>query len=570
LQADTIKLMKARASLISILLITALSVWGSRAALQTIRTYSDHPPDFDEAVHLLPALQIANDVRALRVADFWLHTYTQDQIAAYPFLHSWLLAPFFIVWKPALTVARASGLFYLVVSAIVAFFLARELSPHKQLSWLSGLTGALLTLAALPLWAYASLAFLEASGLLVTLVGLLCYVRAGPDDNWLAWLIGASVSTAGMLFIKYSFGVFMVSAILLNETLNVLAVRRAPSWRRLICLAGPFALLVLVWFADPNKLYRFLIYSQSQRGQFPLWSAESLLYYPENLIRYYASGPLSAVLVLIGLATSLIAWKQYRGRAVLVYFLISMVAVTLVPQKAGRFLYTVAPAAFVLAGPPVAQVAAWLTERVQRRWVQVASVLLISGLLVAETRAVAQRFSFYDPAIEVNYTSSPDTRQAYRFIADNTLARGIRPHILNGWHLVNTYALEWEYYSGASGEPAAFDYYVATMALAPEPTEANLNVLTQSLRQQGIRALVSIDGSPAGQYTGWQVIEPLLAKGELETHPDHPRYTLIEWPSPYVDKVFAGDFSSRAEFEQARRASKTEYPIQLHLYYLKR
>jgi len=561
--------MKARASLISILLVTALGVWGSRAALQIIRTYGDHPPDFDEAVHLLPALQIANDVRALRGADFWLHTYTQDQIAAYPFLHSWLLAPFFIVWKPALTVARASGLFYLVVSAIVAFFLARELSSHKRLSWLSGLTGALLTLSAMPLWAYASLAFLEAPGLLVTLIGLLCYVRAGPDDNRPAWLIGASVSTAGMLFTKYSFGVFMVSAILLNETLNALAVRRWPSRRRLICLAGPFALLALVWFADPNKLYRFLVYSQSQRGQFPLWSAESLLYYPKNLIRYYASGPLSAVLVLIGLATSLAAWKQYGKRAVLVYFLFSLVAVTLVPQKAGRFLYTVAPAAFALAGPPVAQAAAWLTERVQRRWVQLASALLIGGLLVAEARSIVQRFSFYDLAIQVNYTSSSDTRQAYRFIADNTLARGIRPHILNGWHLVNSYALEWEYYSGTGGEPAAFDYHVATMALAPEPTETNLTVLTQSLRQQGIRALVSMDGSPAGQYTGWQVIEPLLAKGELETHPDHPRYTLIEWQAAYVDKVFAGDFSSRAEFERARRESKTEFPIQLHLYYLR-
>jgi hypothetical protein len=280
--------MKARASLISILLITALGVWGSRAALRTIRTYSDHPPDFDEAVHLLPALQIANDVRALRVADFWLHTYMQDQIAAYPFLHSWLLAPFFIVWKPALTVARASGLFYLVLSAIVAFFLAQELSADKQLSWSSGLTGALLTLAGLPLWAYASLAFLEAPGLLVTLVGLLCYVRAGPSDSRPAWLIGASLSTAGMLFTKYSFGVFMVSAVLLNEVLTALVDRRAPSRRRLFCLAGPFVLLAVAWFADLDKFYRFLIYSQSQRGQFPLWSAESLLYYPKNLIRYYA------------------------------------------------------------------------------------------------------------------------------------------------------------------------------------------------------------------------------------------------------------------------------------------
>ena len=128
---------------------------------------------------------------------------------------------------------------------------------------------------------------------------------------------------------------------------------------------------------------------------------------------------------------------------------------------------------------------------------------------------------------------------------------------------------EWEYYTIAGGEPAAHHYQLATVGLAPEPTEANLNTLTQTLKQQGVDALVSIDGSPAGSYTGWQVIEPLLAKGILETHPDHPYYTLIEWQTQYAYRVFAGDFSSRAEFERARRESKTEYPIQLHLYYLK-
>jgi len=128
--------------------------------------------------------------------------------------------------------------------------------------------------------------------------------------------------------------------------------------------------------------------------------------------------------------------------------------------------------------------------------------------------------------------------------------------------------LEWEYYTSVGGEPAAFDYQIATASLAPEPTEANLNALTQALRRQGPSALVSIDGSPAGSYTGWQVIEPLLARGELETHPDHPYYVLVDWPVSYAYKVFAGEFAGRDELELARRGSKVEFPIQIHLYYL--
>ena len=563
------KLTRPHAGLISIMLVIAVSVWGGLAAFQVIRTYSEYPPDFDEAAHLLPALQIADDLRLLRVADFWFHTYTQDRIAAYPFLHSWLVAPFFLLWKPSIVIARASGLVFLGVAAVLGFLIARELSSRDRLPWISGLVSAFLILSSLPLWVYASVAYLEAAGLLVTFVGLLCYVTAGPGEDRLPWLVAASVSTMCVLLTKYSFGVFMVGSIVLNEALNVLATRRLPGRRRLVYLAGPFVLLMLIWFADPNKLYRFWIYSQSQKDQIEFWSARNLFYYPSSLIRYYATGPVSIALILVGLAIGLLTWRQHGMRAVVVYLLFSTLALTLVPQHIIRFMYTVAPAAFILAGPPVGRALAWLIGPGRRRWLRPAVGLLVAGLLIVEARAIAHRFSFYSPALELTYLSSPDTRQAYRFLANNTLARGIRPHILNFWHLVNNYALEWEYYTDAGGEPVAYSYQIATASLAPEPTEMNLNALTQTLRQQGPSALVSIDGSPAGSYTGWQVVEPLLARAELEAHPDHPYYTLIEWPVSYANKVFAGDFSGREEFERARRESKVEFPIQLHLYYLK-
>jgi hypothetical protein len=80
---------------------------------------------------------------------------------------------------------------------------------------------------------------------------------------------------------------------------------------------------------------------------------------------------------------------------------------------------------------------------------------------------------------------------------------------------------------------------------------------------------VSIDGSPAGRYTGWQVIEPLWAEGVIEELPVHPTYILVEWETDYRGRVFAGAFASAAELQQARRESRNEFTIQLHLYYLR-
>jgi len=235
----------------------------------------------------------------------------------------------------------------------------------------------------------------------------------------------------------------VAGGIALNEVLSALIARRWPSRRRWLCLAGPFMLCAAIWFADPNKLYRFLVYSQSQKGQLDWWSAENLLYYPKNLLRYYASGPLSVTLILAGLLASLRQWREHGARAVLAYLAVSLCALVLVPQKAGRFLYTVAPAAFALAGLATWAAVDWLARRERPRWLQGAALVLFAVLCLFEARAVLWRFSLYEAAVEVNYTSSPDSRRAYHFVADNTLARGLRPHLLNWWHLFNGYALEW-------------------------------------------------------------------------------------------------------------------------------
>jgi hypothetical protein len=194
------------------------------------------------------------------------------------------------------------------------------------------------------------------------------------------------------------------------------------------------------------------------------------------------------------------------------------------------------------------------------------ALALIVILLGFEVRAVVHRFSFLDAAQEILYTCTPDTGRAYQFILEHTLDRGVKPYVLNPWHQFSHYALTWEYYTESARLPATVDFYLTAAGMVAEPIPGNLDRLLQSAVSQGAGILVSIDGSPAGAYTGWQAIEPLWARGDVEWVASSEPYTLVAWPETYKDRVYGGDFASATEFEAVRRASRGEFQIQLHLY----
>jgi hypothetical protein len=77
---------------------------------------------------------------------------------------------------------------------------------------------------------------------------------------------------------------------------------------------------------------------------------------------------------------------------------------------------------------------------------------------------------------------------------------------------------------------------------------------------------LSIDGSPAGSYTGWAVVEPLLGQGHLQPVASSDSLTLRNWDEQYRERVLAADFAGRDEWAQWERQRRGEYEIRLHLY----
>jgi hypothetical protein len=541
-------------------------VLGVTRAAPTIRSFAAHPPDFDEAVHLLPAYQVARDARRLSFGKLWQHTFEQDGIAYYPFMHSWMMAPIWVWRLPDLNWARISSLSYLGIGAILAFAIGHTLTREKR--WLGGLVNGLMLLSALILWVYASFTYLEAVGLSMILLSLLCYLRAKDNDQHLRWLVGSSLAATGAFFVKYSFGIFALAGLGLAEVLRLITTRRW-SWRRLAFLMAPVVVLWGGWLVLPEKWARFFAYSRSQPANLALWTGDNWLYYLRSLWNHYAASPISRSLIVLGIAYSMWHWRHHGIRSTLSYWLAGLLVLTvIVPEKKLRFGYPVLPIAFLLVGPLVARVTDIACRTTPKR-TQLALALLSGVLLYVQAQAVVHRFDYYRAALETVYLSAPDTRQAYRFVTVHTLENGMRPYIMNSWHLFNQYGVLWDYIEECGGDPADYAYQWAAAGYAPEPTPENLERFTLMLRKQGLDALVSIDGSPSGDYTGWQVVEPLWREGKIELIADSPPYTLLEWSSEYQSRVFAGAFVDLDEWQRARLAGRVEFTITLHLYALR-
>jgi hypothetical protein len=547
---------------LALLLLIVGAAWGVWSAAQTINQHAHLPPDFDEAVHLLPVRQLAVDAAQGDWAAFLRHTLNQDQLAAYPFFHSWLTFPAWLL-APGIATARLMSAIYLALAGLVAFGLGYDLGRNGRFPWLGGFVAGALTLLSLPLWAYAGLAYLEAAGLLTILLALWLYGRSDPSAaHARRYALLTSLAVAAAFFTKYNFGLFLIGGIALNEFVAWGLARRGDWAKRWLVLGGPTAVLALLWFLWPGHLTRFLYFGGAQEGGLTIWRLASWLYYPRSLFSQYSAGLPIALLVAAGLLYGLWRWRDFRSRSLLAYLLAGWLMLLIVPQKEPRFLYTVAPAAFVLTGGWVAATAVWFTHQSQRRQIGLAVLGLI--WLVWAGTAVQSRFQFFDLTLAAGYASSPETAEAYHWVQEQTLAQSQPVHILNDWHLFSAPALLWSYYAANPASPLAYDDGFVSATLVAEPTPENQAALLADLRARGVRTILSIDGSPSGDYSGWAMLEPLLASGAATPIASSPPITLPLRSLAYQEALYSGEFRDR-ETAVAHTPQET-LTLRLHLY----
>ncbi len=556
-------------NLLCLLLLLAGGLWGVGRTRQTIAQFAQTPPDFDEAVHLLPVRQLAYDWQQGDAAAFLRHTLNQDQLAAYPFFHSWLTAPIWLL-APGITTVRTMSAVYLALAVLVAFGLGHDLAWNGRYRWLAGLVAGALTLLAFPLWMYGGLAYLEGAGLLLTLLALWLYGRSqqANDARARGYAILAGTAVVAAFLTKYNFGLFLAGGMVLNEIITLWLARPARAqraWReRWAALLTPVALLPLLWFLLPGHWGRFVAFSGAQQGELPFWQPASWAFYPISLLTQYSAGWPVALLVVAGLVYGVRQWRDFRVRALLVYLLVSWALLVIVPQKEPRFLFTVAPAAFVLAGGWAAAAGEWLARLAGRQ--RLALGLILGLWLVMGVTAVTQRFQLFDETLAAGYASAPETTMLYHFIQERTLAQGEGVYLLNSWHLFSHPALLWTYYDVAPDSPLAYDDGRLAAGLVPEPTTANQDAFVAMLRAQGLRYVATIDGSPAGDYTGWAMLEPLVARGLMEHVASSPPVNVPVLTFDYQEALLRGAYADEATAVAQSANFRDEITLQVHLY----
>ncbi len=532
-------------------LALAVATWMTLQAAAAAQRFADRPFDFDEAVHALPAYQIAVDLRAGDLGAALAHSFDEDRLAAYPFLHSWLIAPALMVSGADTASARLANTVFVWVSLALAAWVARALSRGPARDVAAPLAALLLALS-LPVWVYANTVLLEGAGLVVTLAWLGAYLRARPGA-WPGWAWLAGLLSVAAFFTKYSFGVFVVGGMALAEAL-ALAAERRPAPRRWLALFAPAALLIGGWLLLPDKLGRLAGYSVAQRSSLVFWSWANWLYAPVNSLRFYASGPLAAGLMAATIGLLPLRWRDEGVRKTCAAYLAGLAALTWVPQKDARFLYTVAPLLIPAAAALAAQALPVLRAR---RWL----TYLATGVALLELSFGVVRLSRYAEALQTVFNTSPDTRALYAYIIDHSLAPGQRPRLLNTWFQVNALAASWEYYARYGGRPAADDYNLVHQSQTDAADETARAALFDGLRAAEDQVLITIDGSPAGAVTGWAIAEPALAEGDLLPIDQSPTYTLFVWPRETQERLFAAEIGTVGE--------PITYTVRLNVYEVK-
>jgi hypothetical protein len=180
--------------------------------------------------------------------------------------------------------------------------------------------------------------------------------------------------------------------------------------------------------------------------------------------------------------------------------------------------------------------------------------------------AVFQRFQFFEAAVAAGYSSAPETAVLQQFVGEQTLAQNQPVVVLNGWHLFSAPALQWSFYTTHPHSKLAYDEEWVTTRLAPEPTPENLAALLEEWKAQGITTILSIDGSPAGAYSGWTVVEPLLAQGAIEPLVSSEPLTIPTQSFALQEALLSGEIGNETELKTAVAEASGSLTLQLHLY----
>ncbi len=193
---------------------------------------------WDESAHGLAGLQVADALRHLDPPGLFLAINRQ---ALWPFVHSLMLAPAYLIAGNGLASAEATSVL-LFVATMVLLFVAGTLVHPTRGAWV-GLAAAALALLSPSYRVFGSLVMLEMPGAFLLVLAFVLHARAAARASGPGALGAAGWAATALFLCKYNYGVLWLAAVCLWEWQGIDAEARRRTRSALRALAPPRAWL---------------------------------------------------------------------------------------------------------------------------------------------------------------------------------------------------------------------------------------------------------------------------------------------------------------------------------------
>ncbi len=355
----------------------------------------------EEAQHALYGFWLWRDVRALDWNSFWYDTGRQ---LIWPFLHSWILTVFFLIFGVGYVSARSLSLLFFVLSVLLVYVFSSRLSEKS--GWKIGIVSCLLMLTSPLMIKFSSLNMLEGLGALLFLSAAYAYTiseerKITIEYILLAILIGLSIYT-NYLYTYLLLPAFMVATLsrLGPIFLKAISLKRRGEeaavnfiwwgYRKLIVTLILLALAAL-WFSFhfSRKVQLLMTAVFRYAGGVEIYSLwQNILYYPRVIVENLSFSPWLGAFLLISLFLPFIALR-YRGLNKLfiyVWTVIILLALT-IPAKAPRMIYIIIPFIFMIFSAVLIYIFDYFQEKKQKLGILLLVLLLLPIFLSAPRAA---------------------------------------------------------------------------------------------------------------------------------------------------------------------------------------
>jgi hypothetical protein len=389
--------------------VAILTVASSASVLKTIFRCAKIPFAWDSAGHAWEGLIIARDILSGDIVSLAADTWRQGW---WPFFHSWLLAPAFILLGNTYAAARIVSLVCFAGFAVTTYFIGLELS-EKRGHWV-GLAAVVLAITSLPLLVLSAMSMTEVPALLLCSIALLFYLKALRNER-ARMLAGASVFMAAAFFTQSHLGVFLIAAIVLTQATGSHRVfSRFNAW-----LFGPALAIAAVWFADPRHIWLFYNHSTFQPAFYSFWSLENWLYYPRVFLFVYHVSAAAAAVVLGGALFSLGKLREPAVRVLFFNVLVGLVLLIIKLDHRVRYTVSIVPSLWLLGSLGVVDFGHLAAGRVRgsaKRFAFVTAVCVCACAVLVPGAAATYR-NYPDSLIRHEFWSDERQGPAYEFIA---------------------------------------------------------------------------------------------------------------------------------------------------------